>query len=324
MSAEKAIAPRSTQSARRKNNASALASSCHSRAWAGFTVDLISSVSSVYSVVKDFFQPFKISRWALLAWVLSCAAWADGGAPVSVPSVSASYPHDPRSYTQGLLWHDGLLYESDGRYGHSSISVRDLNTGRILRSRALDPKYFGEGLALVGDDLVQLTWKEHRIFIYDKATLRLKRSLPYAWEGWGAAYDGRHLIVSDGSAWLRFLDPISFQEIRRVAVHDGDQPIDLLNELEFVQGEILANIYGSDRIARILPSTGQVVGWLDLSTLYPAKQRPALDAVLNGIAYDPQRQMLMVTGKYWPKLFVIPVPHIAAIKPVTSPSRPKD
>jgi len=259
-------------------------------------------------VVNGFFQPFKISRWALLAWLLSCAACTEGGAPVVVPPIAASYPHDPSSYTQGLLWHDGLLYESTGRYGHSTLSVRELKTGRILRSRALDPKYFGEGLALVGDDLVQLTWKEHRMFIYDKTTLELKRSLPYAWEGWGAAYDGQHLIVSDGSARLRFLDPISFKEIRRIVVHDGNQPIDLLNELEFVQGEILANVYGADRIARILPSTGQVVGWLDLSTLYPTKQRPAIDAVLNGIASDPQRQMLMVTGKYWPKLFLIPVP----------------
>lgn len=309
MSSEKAIAPRSTQSARRKNNARTLTSSCHSRAWVGFIIDLISSVSSVYSVVNVFFQPFKISRWALLAWLLSCAAWAEGGAPVSVPSVSASYPHDPSGYTQGLLWHDGLLYESTGCYGHSTLSVRDLNTGRILRSRTLESKYFGEGLALVGDDLVQLTWKEHRIFVYDKATLRRKRSLPYAWEGWGATYDGRHLIVSDGSALLRFLDPISFKEISRITVHDGDQPIELLNELEFVQGEILANVYGSDRIARILPSNGKVIGWLDLSHLYPAAQRPKIDAVLNGIAYDPQRQMLMVTGKYWPKLFLIPAPQ---------------
>ena len=122
------------------------------------------------------------------------------------------------------------------------------------------------------------------------------------------AYDGQHIIVSDGSDLLRFLDPVSYKEIRSIAVHDGDQPIDLLNELEYVQGEILANVYGSDRIARIQPTSGKVIGWLDLSHLYPEQQRVASDAVLNGIAYDAQRQMLMVTGKYWPKLFLIPVP----------------
>ena len=247
-------------------------------------------------------------RWILPACLIAGAAWADRVAPVSVPSLSASYPHDPNSYTQGLLWHDGLLYESTGRYGHSTLSVRELKTGRVLQTTALDPKLFGEGLVLVGGELLQLTWKEHQLLVYDQATLRLKRSLPYAWEGWGAAYDGRHIIVSDGSDLLRFLDPVSYKEIRRIVVHDGDQPIDLLNELEYVQGEILANVYGSDRIARIQPTSGKVIGWLDLSHLYPEQQRVASDAVLNGIAYDAQRQMLMVTGKYWPKLFLIPVP----------------
>ena len=247
-------------------------------------------------------------HWVLLLWLLSSAAWPDSGAPVLVPPVSASYPHDASGYTQGLLWHDGLLYESTGRYGHSTLSLRELKTGRILRSHSLDADYFAEGLVLVGDELLQLTWKEHRVFIYDKTTLSLKRSLPYEWEGWGIAYDGRHLIVSDGSDLLRFLDPMSFKEVRRIAVQDGAEPIDQLNELEYVQGEILANVYGSDRIARISPLSGQVIGWLDLSHLYPEEQRPVSDAVLNGIAYDAKRQVLMVTGKYWPKLFLIPAP----------------
>lgn len=244
----------------------------------------------------------------LLACLLSCAACAESVAPVLVPSASATYPHDASGYTQGLLWHDGLLYESTGRYGQSTLSVRELKTGRILRSRALEATYFGEGLALVGDELIQLTWKEHRVFIYDKTTLQLKRSLPYEWEGWGIAYDGRHFIVSDGSDLLRFLDPASFKEVRRIAVQDGAESIDQLNELEYVQGEILANVYGSDRIARISPVSGQVIGWLDLSHLYPKDQRPTSDAVMNGIAYDAERGVLMVTGKYWPKLFLIPAP----------------
>ncbi len=246
--------------------------------------------------------------WMLLAWLCVCPAWAERNAPVQVPTASVSYPHDPSSYTEGLLWHEGLLYESIGLYGHSTLSVRALKTGQVLRSQTLDSNLFGEGLALVGDELVQLTWKEHQILIYDKSTLQRKRSLPFPWEGWGATYDGQQLIVSDGSNALRFLDPISVKEMKRIAVHDGDQPIDLLNELEFVHGEILANVFGSDRIARIDPSSGNVLGWLDLSLLYPIAQRPAIDAVLNGIAYDAQQQMLLVTGKYWPKLFLIPWP----------------
>jgi len=262
----------------------------------------------VYSVVNDFFQVNKIPLWFLLVWLTALAACAEGGAPVLVPPISASYPHDADSYTQGLLWHDGLLYESAGRYGHSALSVRELKTGRILRSRALASEFFAEGLVLVGDELVQLTWKEHRVFVYDRDTLHLKRSLPYEWEGWGIAYDGRHLIVSDGSDLLRFLDPASFKEVRRIAVQDRAESVDALNELEYVQGEILANVYGSDRIARISPADGTVLGWLDLAHLYPEEQRPVSDAVLNGIAYDAERRVLMVTGKYWPKLFLIPAP----------------
>lgn len=251
---------------------------------------------------------WRTPRWALLACLMACAAWAGDTAPVIVPTISASYPHDPSSYTQGLLWHDGYLYESTGLYGHSSLSMRDLTTGQVLRSRKLDPQLFGEGLVLIGNELMQLTWREHRILVYDKATLQLKRSLPFAGEGWGAAYDGQHLIVSDGSNLLRFLDPVTYNEVRRIAVQDGHQPIELLNELECVHGEIFANVYGSDRIARIQPSDGTVLGWLDLAHLYSAAQRPAIDAVLNGIAYDAQQQVLMVTGKYWPKLFIITLP----------------
>lgn len=250
----------------------------------------------------------KYLRWAFLLFLTSNGVEAERVAPVYTPPISARYPHDANGYTQGLLWHDGFLYESTGRYGHSTLSVRELTTGHVLRSRALAPEDFGEGLALVDEELLQLTWKEHRLFVYDKATLRLKRILPYAGEGWGAAYDGRYLIVSDGSALLRFLDPHSLKEVRHIAVYDGDEAIELLNELEYVQGEILANVYGSERIARIHPSNGKVIGWLDLSHLYPSAERPVRDAVLNGIAYDAKRQMLLVTGKYWPALFLIPLP----------------
>jgi len=251
----------------------------------------------------------------LLCWALALllspapSACAAAGAPVLTPRVSASHLHDPDAYTQGLLWHDGLLYESTGRYGHSTVSARELESGRVVRSTALPAHLFGEGLARVGGELLQLTWKERQVRVYDRTTLRLKRTLPYDGEGWGATYDGMHLIVSDGSAALRFLDPTSLREARRITVRDGDARVDYLNELEYVEGEIFANVYGSDRIARIRPDIGQVVGWLDLSQLYPASQRAASDAVLNGIAYDAQRRVLLVTGKYWPRVFEIPAPE---------------
>ena len=224
------------------------------------------------------------------------------------PLVIRTYAHDPNAFTQGLVWDSGLLYESTGRYGHSTLSVRDLKTGRVLRQRALPPTMFGEGIALVGDEIIQITWHEHQAFVYDKGSLRLKRTLPYAWEGWGLAYDGRHLIASDGSAQLRFLDPVTLREKRRLEVREGEQSIDQINELEFVKGEILANLYGTDRIARISPQTGQVTAWIDLSHLYPQQERPSREAVLNGIAYDAVQDVLIVTGKHWPKLFVIPAP----------------
>lgn len=200
------------------------------------------------------------------------------------------------------------MYESSGLYGRSTLSVRELKSGRLLRRIDLPKSAFGEGIAIVGDEVIQLTWQEHLAFVYDKTTLRLKRTLPYAWEGWGLTYDGRHLIASDGSAQLRFLDPASLQEIRRIEVTQNGVPVDQLNELEYVKGEILANRYGEDRIARISPQTGRVIAWIDLAHLYPAPQRSAQDAVLNGIAYDAARDVLIVTGKRWPKLFLLPAP----------------
>lgn len=264
----------------------------------------------------------KRAYWLIGLCCIVCTAWAGGRAPVVMPPVIASYPHDTKNFTQGLLWHKGLLYESTGHYGHSTLSVRELETGRVLRSVKLAPDLFGEGLALVGEELVQLSWKERRVLIYERATLKLKRNLPYAWEGWGATYDGRHLIVSDGSAVLRFLDPQHFKVARELTVMDGDLPITQLNELEYVQGEILANVFGLDLIARIAPETGKVIGWLDLSHLYPAGQRGTAEAVLNGIAYDAERQVLMVTGKYWPRVFLIAVPQNVEPKSTMSPHRP--
>lgn len=247
-----------------------------------------------------------LARWifCVLITLFTAAVFA---ADAALP-VTRSYAHDPAAFTQGLAWERGLLYESTGRYGHSTLSVRELKTGRVLRRHDLPKTMFGEGIALVGDEIIQLTWQEHQAFVYDKASLCLKRTLPYAWEGWGLTYDGRHLIASDGSARLRFLDPTTLQEVRHLDVTDDRQAIDQLNELEYVKGEILANRYGSDRIARISPQTGQVIGWIELSHLFPQQQRPSNEAVLNGIAYDAERDVLLVTGKHWPTLFVLPVP----------------
>lgn len=219
-----------------------------------------------------------------------------------------SYPHDPAAFTQGLIYERGLLYESTGRYGQSSLSVRELETGRLLRRHSLPKALFGEGIALVGDEIIQLTWQERQALVYDKATLRLKRVLPYSWEGWGLTYDGLHLIASDGSAQLRFLDPATLQAVRHLQVTDKGLAIERLNELEYVKGEILANVYGADRIARISPQTGQVIAWIELAHLLPSQQRPSSDAVMNGIAYDADKNVLIVTGKLWPKLFTLPMP----------------
>ena len=239
---------------------------------------------------------------------IAYAALAADAVPVSVPQVIRSYPHDTAAFTQGLVWNGGLLYESTGNFGQSALMVRELETGRVLHRRMLPPEMFGEGIALVGGEIIQLTWKNHRAFVYDKTDLRLKRVLPYAWEGWGLTYDGRHLIASDGSARLRFLDPATLKEIRSIEVHEDNLSIDRLNALEYVQGEILANVFETDRIVRIAPATGQVIAWLDLSGLFPAPQRTETADVLNGIAYDPVQHILLVTGKKWPKLFAIPAP----------------
>lgn len=248
---------------------------------------------------------------AVLGIVIASAALA-ADAPVAVPQVIRSYPHDTTAFTQGLVWSGGLLYESTGNFGHSALMVRELETGRVLHRHALPPEMFGEGIALVGGEIIQLTWKNHLAFVYDKTDLRLKRTLPYAWEGWGLTYDGRYLIASDGTARLRFLDPASLKEIRSIEVYDDDQAIERLNALEYVQGEILANVFETDRIVRIAPATGQVIAWLDLSGLFPASQRTDMEDVLNGIAYDPVRHIIFVTGKKWPKLFALPAPERGA------------
>ncbi len=221
--------------------------------------------------------------------------------------VIATYPHDPSAYTQGLVYRDGVLYESTGLQGQSSLRRVRLETGEVLQKIALDPQYFGEGLAGVGNTLVQLTWQSGVGFVYDLKSFKPVRSFKYAGEGWGLVYDGTRLIMSDGSSSLRFLDAATFRETGRVTVTDAGVPVTQLNELEMVKGEILANIYQTDDIVTIAPATGRVTGRISLRGLLSSSDRMRQVDVLNGIAYDPARDRLFVTGKLWPKLFEIQI-----------------
>ncbi len=228
-----------------------------------------------------------------------------------------SYPHDSGAFTQGVIYEDGHLYESTGLNGKSSLREEDLETGSILRFHDVPGQFFAEGLTDWGNTLIQLTWETHIAFVYDRATFRLLRTFHFDGEGWGLTHEGKSLILSDGTATLRFLDPVTFKETRRVTVTDHGKPVLQLNELEFIRGEIYANIWHSDRIARISSATGKVVGWIDLTGLLPANQRSSTEAVLNGIAYDAARDRLFVTGKLWPKIFEIKVVP-ETVKPVTA------
>jgi glutamine cyclotransferase len=234
-------------------------------------------------------------------------AQASRGATAAVwrHDVVRSYPHDKDAFTQGLVFRDGALFESTGLNGRSSLRRVDLTTGRVARRISVDRRYFAEGLAAWGANLVQLTWETGIAFVYDRATFALLRTFSYQGEGWGLSDDGRQLVMSDGSSTLRFLDPATFTVTRRVTVLDGARPIDHLNELEVVEGLVFANVWLTDRIAAIDPADGRVVGWLDLKGLAPAGATG--DAVLNGIAYDAGGKRLFVTGKLWPKLFEIRV-----------------
>lgn len=226
-----------------------------------------------------------------------------------------SYPHDQQAFTQGLIYLDGHLYESTGIEGKSSLREEDLETGRIVQFHEVPTKYFAEGLTDWGNTLIQLTWQSHIAFVYDRATFHFVRSFTYDGEGWGLTHDAKNLILSDGSSSLRFLDPATFRETRRINVTDHGKPVTQLNELEFIHGEIYANVWHSDRIARIAPATGNVIAWIDLSGLLPANQHSSAEAVLNGIAYDAAHNRLFVTGKLWPKIFEIELTSGAAKSP---------
>jgi glutamine cyclotransferase len=228
-----------------------------------------------------------------------------GAVPVYTYRIVNAYPHDPHAFTEGLVFQDGVLYESTGLWGESTLRRVELETGAVLQSLALSPEYFAEGVTVHGGRIYQLTWKSHVGFVYDKDSFDLLGQFEYPTEGWGLTQDGQRLIMSDGTASLHFLDPNTLEEIGQVQAHDQGQPLVHLNELEYVHGEVFANVWQTSLIARIDPATGQVVGWIDLTGILKPEDVTQPVDVLNGIAYDAETDRLFVTGKWWPKLFQI-------------------
>jgi glutaminyl-peptide cyclotransferase len=238
-----------------------------------------------------------------IALVVSCGC---AQSPEYTYKVVHAYPHDPTAFTQGLEYHDGFLYEGTGREGHSTLRRVALETGKVLQRIDLAPNYFGEGITVINGRVVQLTYKSQAGFVYDRANFRLLRNFTYSGEGWGLTNDGSTIYMSDGSAQIRFWDPQTLQERKRITVREGGRAIDNLNELEWVHGEIYANIWQTNRIARISPTDGHVIAWIDLTGLLTPEELAGVD-VLNGIAYDAAHDRLFVTGKLWPKLFEIKI-----------------
>lgn len=252
----------------------------------------------------------------LAAYFAHCAA----AAPTLGYKIVARYPHSTESYTEGFLYLDGLFYEGIGLEGHSALLAIQPETGKPVQKREMAPEYFGEGIVDWGPNIYQWTWKSQICFVYDRFSLRPVKQLSYSGEGWGMTRTARELITSDGSDTLRFRDPETFRETHHIEVKDGTKTIDELNELEFIKGEIYANVWHSDRIARISPRDGHVIAWIDLSGLLPADQMVNAESVLNGIAYDARRNRLFVTGKQWPTVFEIEVVAPAG-KPLPRESR---
>lgn len=277
--------------------------------------------------MKDKKRMYRILLEIIIPWIIltapACTERAGNGPRESSPPVSSdvrgstngvpfytfqvikSWPHDPAAYTQGLEFSNGVLYESTGLFGRSSLRRVDLESGKVLQQHDLPSEYFGEGITVLGDKIYQLTWQSHKGFVYDRQTFQPLKEFSYTGEGWGLTHDDRSLIMSDGTNEIRFLDPVSLQTQRTVRVLSDGQPLANLNELEYVKGEIYANVYESDYIVRLDPGSGKVLGWIDLTGLLPAADRGQPVDVLNGIAYDAAKDRLVVTGKLWPKLFEI-------------------
>ena len=225
--------------------------------------------------------------------------------PLYTYEVVNTFPHDPAAFTQGLVFLDGVLWESTGLNGQSSLRKVDLKTGAVLKRVEVAAQYFAEGLAILSNKMFQLTWQNHKGFVYDLMSFEKKQEFSYEGEGWGLATDGQQLILSDGTDQIRFLDPATFAVKRTIHVSGMGHVIDRLNELEYIKGEIYANIWGTDFIVRIDPATGNLTGVIDFTGLLPLADRNGNNDVLNGIAYDTAQDRLFVTGKRWPKLFEV-------------------
>ncbi|MBC8077013.1 MAG: glutaminyl-peptide cyclotransferase [Chloroflexales bacterium] len=256
--------------------------------------------------------PFVVTLGAVPTATVLIPTVVNGAMPTYGYKVLASYPHDAGAWTQGLVYIDGALYEGTGPDnggnvggGPSSLRRVNLETGTVEQRQDLPIEFYGEGIAVYGDTIVQISWKNQTGFVYDRASFKQRRTFAYSGEGWGITYDGRRLIMSDGTSRLRFLDPVTFAEIGSVEVIGPEGPLRNINELEYVDGVVYANIWQTDRIARIDPQTGKVTGIIDLSGLLGPEDRQRPVDVLNGITYDAANKRLLVTGKLWPKLFAI-------------------
>ena len=264
----------------------------------------------------------QVTRFVLIMAILGAllaAVWISSSTSDRVPApppvedlapqsltvqVLETMPHDPKAYTQGLVWYEGLLYESTGQYGQSTLRRVDPATGEVLSSRELSPEFFGEGLARIENRLIQLTWREGTAFVWDREQFTEHERHRYEGEGWGLCFDGRHLVMSDGSSVLTFRDPDTFQIVREVEILLRDGAVGRLNELECAQGWIYANVYTTDWIVQIDPQLGRVRGLIDASGLLSSDESRTAD-VLNGIAFDEESQVFYLTGKLWPSLFAV-------------------
>ena len=255
---------------------------------------------------------------AFVLCTVSLASASRAAIPLYGIEVVHTYPHDPTAYTEGLFYLNGFLYESTGIENHSSIRKVRLETGEVLQKITVPAQYFGEGIVNWENRLVSLTWKSQVGFIYDLATFKRQSQFTYAGEGWALTQDGRRIIMSDGTPQLRFLDPRTMRETGRITVTLAGRPLRYINELEWIKGEIYANVWQTDWIVRIDPKSGEVVGVINLKGLLGAADRGHGQAeVLNGIAYDAKDDRLFVTGKYWPKLFEIRLHRVGEVSPTS-------
>lgn len=245
---------------------------------------------------------------SVMVVVLLCLYYKKPDAPsVYTYKIINTFPHDRKGYTQGLVFQDGFLYEGTGLPGRSSLRKVELETGKVLQTHKLSVEFFGEGVTIFRDNIIQLTFQENVGFVYNKDTFELLRKFNYPTEGWGITHNGRHLIMSDGTPTLYFLDPETFERVRSIKVYDRGVSVRGINELEYVEGQIYANIWSTEQIAIIAPQTGRVIGWINMKGLLTRQERRQLVDVFNGIAYDKENGRLFVTGKFWPKLFEIKV-----------------